>query len=69
MDKTLGNNIKRARKIKKLKQSELAEKTGLSTCFISYLETGLKDCSSRNLSEIAKVLEVSIDWLVYNKEE
>lgn len=59
------NKIKRIRKIKGLKQGELAKAVGISQTYLSELENSRKSNPSKDvLMRIAKSLEVSISELV-----
>jgi putative transcriptional regulator len=52
--------IKKRKKLK-LKQSEVAEKSGISRSFYINIESGTRNPSLRTASKIAKVLEVDIE--------
>lgn len=56
--KLLGQRIKELRKSKKITQEELAEKIGIGTSNISYIENGKYAPSIENFEKIAEVLEV-----------
>ena len=56
----LGNKIREIRTSKGLKLSELAEKTGLSTSYISLLERDLTSPSISSLKKIATALETPL---------
>ncbi|MBA1335804.1 MAG: hypothetical protein HPY66_1432 [Firmicutes bacterium] len=56
----LGNKIREVRLGKNLKLSELADKTGLSTSYISLLERDLTSPSISSLRKIAEALEVPL---------
>lgn len=59
------NKIKRIRKIKGLKQGELAKTVGISQTYLCELENSRKSNPSKDvLMRIAKSLEVSISELV-----
>lgn len=58
-----GDNIKRLRKNKGLKQQELAEILGISQKSYSHWENGKTEPSFENLVKLADLLEVSLDWL------
>lgn len=55
--------------LRKLSQSELAEKTGLQPSAVSHFETGRRSPSFDNLRLLADALEVSIDFLLGRAEE
>jgi len=61
--KILGENIRTHRKRVGLSQEKLAEKSELSTVFISNLECGKMTVSVDSLARIAKVLGVSLQEL------
>lgn len=56
----LGNKIREIRLERNMKLSELAEKTGLSTSYISLLERDLTSPSISSLRKIAEALEVPL---------
>lgn len=60
----LGQNIKKYRKIKKLKQSELALALDCTYEFISKIEHGKRYLSLRKLFELADILEVDVKDLM-----
>jgi transcriptional regulator with XRE-family HTH domain len=63
-DKTLaqqfGNRVRALRKKRGLTQEQLAEATGLSVNFISFVERGIKSPSLANMGRIAKALNVPV---------
>lgn len=59
----LGENLRKARKAAKLTQPQLAKLAGSSTTTISDIERGRNE-SSKDLFKIARVLNVSVEWLV-----
>ena len=61
--------LKEIRKLKGLKQNELAELTKITQPFISQLETGKSQASVETISDIAKVLGVSVDCLLGHCKE
>lgn len=66
----VGKNIKKYRKLKGLKQSELAEKCNLSEGFISDLESDtFRTVSLNTLYHIAKKLDVHIMLLFQDLKE
>lgn len=58
-----GDNIKRLRKNKGLKQQEIAELLGVKQNTYSDWENGKTDPSFENLVKLADLLDVSLDWL------
>ena len=63
---SIGKNIRNFRRSKKMRQEDLAEKTGLSTNYIGSLERGEKVPSLETFIEIANVLGVSAVMLLYD---
>jgi len=61
---TIGINIRKYRKQKKLRQEQLAEMTGLSTNYIGMMERGEKIPALETFLRIANALEVSADMLL-----
>ena len=60
----LGNNIKKYRKVRGLKQVELAIALNCTYEYISKLEHGQRYISLRRLFELADILEVDIKDLM-----
>ena len=60
----LGKNIKQYRKIRGLKQSELALALDCTYEYISKLENGQRYISLRRLFELADILEVNVKDLM-----
>ena len=60
----VGNRIMNRRKKLGLTQEALAEKSGLTTQFVSYAETGKRAMRPENLLRISIALEVSTDYLL-----
>lgn len=56
--------LKAARELRKITQSELAEKTGLPPTSISHFEAGSRKPSFDNLRRIAENLDVTADYLL-----
>lgn len=61
---SLGKNIKKYRKAKKLSQNQLAELIDLSREHLACIETGKEFISLRKLFLIADVLEVPLTSLI-----
>ena len=63
-DKTLaqqfGSRVRALRKKRGMTQEQLAEATGLSVNFISFVERGIKSPSLANIGHIAKALNVPV---------
>ena len=64
----LGDRVKEARSKKNMTQRELAELLGISDGHIAHIERGARDPSIRMLGRIAKVLNVTTDWLCFGEE-
>lgn len=62
-----GTNIRELRKAQGLKQSELAEKIGVSQKTISSWEIGRTEPTMRDVSAMCKLFGVSVDQLVGTK--
>ncbi|MDD3938581.1 MAG: helix-turn-helix transcriptional regulator [Bacilli bacterium] len=62
-------NLKIARQKKGLKQKELGDLIDVSPKTISNYEAGVRDPDVRTLMKIARVLEVTIDYLVGLEEK
>lgn len=66
MDKLIGNRISQARNLRNLTQENLSELTGLSVSAISRIETGHNSTSLKTLSKICNVLDISLDYILYD---
>ena len=62
------NRIKEVRTQKNLTQNELANITGLKRYSISDWETGRTEPDIESLKIISRVLNVTLDYLLYNDE-
>ena len=60
----LGARIKKRRKELNLTQDKLAESSGISKSHLCDVEKGKKDITTAKLLEIARVLSVSLDFLL-----
>lgn len=60
IDYRLGRNIQKIRKQKGITQEQLAEKVGVSTTWIGYVELGFKKPNLKLLYKIARVLEIKV---------
>ena len=65
--KEIGTRIRKYRKLKNISQEELAEKIDISTTHMSHIETGSTKLSLQVLVDIAQILEVSTDALIFEK--
>lgn len=61
----IGMCIKTTRKRKKLTQAELAEQVGISTTYLSLIETAKKRVSLFALVQLSKALEITMDELLW----
>jgi transcriptional regulator with XRE-family HTH domain len=61
---TLGENIKKARRNKKLNQTQLAKLLDIAPQSVSSWENGNSTPTIENITELTIVLNVSFDWLV-----
>ena len=66
----IGKRIKRCREIKEFTQAELASKlsTPLTATAISLYEKGEREASLEVLAEIAKILDVSLQFLILDED-
>lgn len=64
----IGLRIAEARVKHDLTQEELAEKISKTSQFISNIETGKRKPSLSTLLNIAKVLNLSLDYLIYDND-
>ena len=63
----IGTNIRELRKSQGIKQSELAEKIGVSQKTISSWEIGRTEPTMKDVSAMCKLFDVSVDQLVGTK--
>ncbi len=63
----VGDRIKQRRLELTWTQDQLAQKAGISKSFLSDLENGKRSVSADNLLDIARVLGVSLDYLMTGK--
>lgn len=62
--KSIGKNIRKFRRIKKLRQEDLAERANLSTNYVGAIERGEKIPSLETFIDIVNVLGVSADMIL-----
>lgn len=60
LDKKLGRRLQKVRQDKGLTQEELAEKLGVSTTWIGYIETGYRVPNLKMVYRIANALGVKV---------
>lgn len=65
-NKDLGNRIRKIRKEKYMTQFTLAEEIGVSPNFLGDVERGVKSPSLETIVCIANVLDVSLDFLLFD---
>lgn len=65
----LREDIRKGRKNKKITQEELAEKLEVSPTHVKHIESGHRKPSIEILFEIAKILNISLDSVVFSKNE
>jgi DNA-binding XRE family transcriptional regulator len=64
MPKALGKKIQKVRKGMKITQEQLAEKVGISTTYIGYIEQGRYAPSLEVLEKIAKHLKIKVNEII-----
>ncbi len=62
--KSIGKKIREQRQIKHLSQEKLAELIDVTPSYISNIESGNRVASLPTMLEIAKVLDISLDYLL-----
>lgn len=67
--KKIGNNIKKARETKGLSQQDLGKGVDASTAAISLFESGERKPSLECLTQIAKILDLSLKELIEGYEK
>ena len=67
--KEIGRRIKEQRIYKKLSQEQLAELAELTPSYISGIESGHKIASTKNMINIAVILEMSLDFMFLSELE
>lgn len=65
---SIGDNIRKYRKIGKLTQKDLGEAIGISNTYLSDIETGRTNPSIKTLKKIAKALDISYIELLKDTE-
>ena len=67
---TMGDRISRQRRLLGLKQEDVARKLGVVRQSVSLWENDhTKDLHARNLRQLADVLRVSPDWILYGEAD
>lgn len=65
---TLGNNVRRFRKARKLSQEKFAEICDLHRTYICDVERGVRNVTVATLLKIADALEITVSELTQNLE-
>jgi transcriptional regulator with XRE-family HTH domain len=65
----MGTRIRTARRERGLTQDELADRVGVSRSAVAQWETGRTGQVTGNLSRIAGVLEVNVEYLMYGDDK
>lgn len=63
---SIGKRIRKSREDKGITQEILGELCSLSTSYIGHIERGTRKPSLETLFKIAVILDVSLDWLVFD---
>jgi transcriptional regulator with XRE-family HTH domain len=66
--KKIGERVKESRRLKNMTQAKLAELADISDTYISRIETGAKNASLTSLAKISRVLNSSLDFLVFGTD-
>lgn len=64
LGKKVGQNIRKARTLKKISQEELAHRAGIDRSYLSEIENGHKNPSVLILGQVADALEVDLKELL-----
>lgn len=59
----IGERLRKARERKKLKQTQVKDRTGINNKTLSGYENGVSEPDSETLKVLAELYEVSIDWI------
>ena len=69
MAEIFADRLRAARELRKMSQSELAEKSGLMPSAVSHFETGRRSPSFANLKALSDALNVTTDYLIGRTDE
>jgi transcriptional regulator with XRE-family HTH domain len=69
MSNIFPERLRAARELRKLSQSELAEKADLQPSAVSHFETGRRSPSFQNLKALSDALKVTTDYLIGRTNE
>ena len=64
---SLGLRLKQAREKKKMSQKEVSKLIGVSISSLSGYETEYRDPDTDTLTELSKIYDVSVEWLLTGK--
>ena len=64
---SIGKRIKKRRKELHLTQTEIKEKTGISSGYMSDIERGNRLPAATTLAQLSEILDCSIDWILTGK--
>ena len=66
---TIGEKIRKIRKDLNLSQSIFSEKLNISTAYLSEIENGRKDITTKIIQALKKEFNISSDWLLFANSE
>jgi transcriptional regulator with XRE-family HTH domain len=69
MTNNIINRLRQARQAKNFLQKHMAEKLQISRAGYSRIENGDVEITLKNLFKIIKILDISVNWLLFGKEE
>jgi ribosome-binding protein aMBF1 (putative translation factor) len=69
MSNVFADRLRTARELRKLSQSELAEKADLQPSAVSHFETGRRAPSFQNLKALSDALKVTTDFLIGRSDD
>ena len=67
--RTKGVRLREARERKRLTQEQLAEAAGIHAVTVSKYERDAQDPNTAILASVAKILDVSVDWILTEHED
>lgn len=62
--RSLGRQIRIARRERGMTQKQLSELSGISLSFLGHIERGTRKASLETVAAIARTLTASVDWLL-----
>jgi transcriptional regulator with XRE-family HTH domain len=66
---TFAERLRAARELRKMSQSDVAEKAGLMPSAVSHFETGRRSPSFANLKALSDALKVTTDYLIGRSDQ